>query len=203
MAKALIIKGADFSDVAVDHIVTEPQEYTELAIITSSVWSGESRVEGAICLYIQSSSYAFNIITNGSAVEYTFPDGSIVKYQGNYYTTKSSKYLLPYYGVKSVETSWVSGGYKLVDGELTTVSGSDFKRMSIDVHAGERYVFLLYGAASTTTIIKEVDGVYTSFADTSSIYGLYRNVEIEEDCTLHLSNHVTKCKTPTIAKVKS
>jgi hypothetical protein len=202
MAKALIIKGADFSAVAVDHIITEPQEYTELAFI-GTTWNDASRVEGAIALFVQSGSYEFDKIVNGSAVTYTFPDGSIVKYQGNYYTTKSSKYLLPYYGVKSVETSWVSGGYKLADGEMTEVSGSDFKRMSIDVHAGERYVFLLYGAASTTTIIKEVDGVYTSFADNSTTAGIYRNVEIDEDCTLHLSNYVTKCKTPTIAKVKS
>lgn len=202
MAKALIIKGADFSDVAVDHIVTEPQEYTDLAYI-GQTWSGDSRVEGAICLYIQSGTYEFNKIINGSAVEYTFPDGSIVKYQGNYYTTKSSKYLLPYYGVKSVKTSWVSGGYKLADGEMTEVSSSNFKRTSIEVHAGERYVFLMYGAASTTTIIKEVDGVYTSFADNTSTAGLYRNVEIEEDCILYLSNYSKKCVIPTVAKVKS
>lgn len=201
MAKALIIKGADFSDVAVDHIITEPQEYTELAYI-GQTWSGESKVEGAVALLIQSSSYGFYTVSNGSTVAYTFPDNSIVKYQGNYYTTKSSKYLLPYYGVKSVGTSWVSGGYKLEDGEMAEVSSSNLKRMSIDVHAGERYVFLLYGAASTTTIIKEVDGVYTSFADNTSVAGLYRNVEIEEDCTLHLSNYVAKCVTPTVAIVK-
>lgn len=201
MAKALIIKGADFSDVAVDHIITEPQEYTELAYI-GQTWSGDSRVEGAIALLIQSSSYKFVTITSGSSADYTFPDNSIVKYQGNYFTTKSNCYLIPYYGVKSVETSWVSGGYKLADGEMTEVSSSNFKRMSIEVHAGERYVFLLYGAASTTTIIKEVDGVYTSFADNGSTAGIYLNVEIEEDCTLHLSNYVAKCVTPTVAIIK-
>ncbi len=201
MAKALIIKGADFSDVAVDHIITEPQEYTELAYI-GQTWIGESKVEGAVALLTQSGLYGFYTVSNNSTVAYTFPDNSIVKYQGNYYTTKSSKYLLPYYGVKSTGTYWVSGGYILEDGEMAEVKSSNFKRMSIDVHAGERYVFLLYGATSTTTIIKEVDGIYTSFADNSSVTGLYLNVEIEEDCTLHLSNYVTKCVTPTVAIVK-
>ena len=201
MAKALIIKGADFSAVAVDHIITEPQEYTELAFI-GTVWNDASRVEGAIALFVQSGSYEFNKIVNGSAVAYTFPDGSIVKYQGYYYTTNSSKYLIPYYGVKSVEVAWETGGYKLVNGAISSVSDSDFKRTIINAHAGERYVFLMYGASSITSIIKEVDGVYTSFADNSTTAGLYRNVEIDEDCTLYLSNYSKKCVITTVAIVR-
>lgn len=183
-------------------VIPEPVRYTELATITSSVWTGETVTEGATALLIQSGNYKFVKCVNNSITDYTFADGSIIKYQGYYYTTESNKYLIPYYGVDSVNVEWVSGGYKLVDGELTTITDKDFKRTSIEVHVGERYVFLMYGGASTTEIIKEVDGVYTSFADKSSVAGLYLNVEIDEDCTLYLSNYSKKCVIPTVAIVR-
>lgn len=201
MAKALIIKGADFSAVAVDHIVTEPQEYNELAYVGNN-WTGESRVEGAYGLYWTSQYQEIDVITNGQAVNANLENGTIVKYRGVYFTTQSNKYLIPYYGIKSVETIWSSGGYKVTEGDLTSVSDSDFRRCSFEAHAGETYHFLLYGAVGLNEVIKGVGDVYTSLADIGGGWGQYIKLTIEEDCTLYVSHYNLggKFATPLVGK---
>lgn len=204
MAKALIIKGADFSAVAVDHIVTEPKEYIELAYIGSS-WSDESRVEGAIALLIQySNNKGFVTISSGAVSDYTFEDNSIVKYKGMYYKTLSNKYLVPYYGLTSVNVEWSTKGYKLSSGTMSEVNDADFRRCQIEAKAGEVYYFILFGAGGITEVIKEANGEYTSVFDIVTTAGEYKKVTIEDDCTLYVSYYPESGKytTPLVAKQK-
>ena len=78
-------------------INSTPAGIIELAFIGNS-WTDSSRVERAIALEIQSSSKGFYTIQNGSAVAYSLPDNTVVKYDGIYYKTLSNRYLIPYQG---------------------------------------------------------------------------------------------------------
>ena len=190
MAKALIIKGADFSAVAVDHIVTEPQEgeYIDVAYIGYS-FQGEARVPGAIYLFIQNTNKKWSTINESNqAVDYAMPDTSIVKYMGNYYKT-SGIYLAPYYGVKSVGVQWADKGYKLTEGELSLTTEASFKHCDINAKEGETYYILIFDAAAITAVVKDVDGTYTQIADNSGTNGLWAKVEVNEDCILRVSHN--------------
>ena len=169
-------------------INSTPAGIIELAFIGNS-WTDSSRVERAIALEIQSSSKGFYTIQNGSAVAYSLPDNTIVKYDGIYYKTLSNRYLIPQQGAQDLGVTWETNGYVLSSGVMSTVTDSDFKHCSISAHAGETYYFVLFGAGSITEIIKEVNGVYTSEYNTSTTYGFYKKLAITEDCTLYLSHY--------------
>ena len=169
-------------------ITATPDGIIELAFIGNS-WTGSSRVENAIALEIQASTKGFYVIQNGSAVPYPLADGTVVKYDGVYYTTLSNIYLVPYSGLQDLEVTWENNGYVLTNGVMSVVSDTDFRHCVINAHAGETYYFILFGAAGTTEIIKEVNGVYTSVADIGTTAGIYKKLVIDEDCTLYVSHY--------------
>lgn len=174
-------------------ITATPDGIIELAFIGNS-WTGSSRVENAIALEIQSSSKGFYVIQNGSTVSYPLADGTVVKYDGVYYTTLSNIYLVPYSGLQDLEVTWENNGYVLTNGVMSVASDTYFKHCVINAHAGETYYFILFGAAGTTEIIKEVNGVYTSVADIGTTAGIYKKLVIDEDCTLYVSHYLQSNK---------
>lgn len=191
MGKVLIIKGADFSEVAVAHEVVEPTVFypvnNNIGIAGSSSYQdGDYWFRCQHGLSEQSATLVGNnqgLYTKqgGTAGRPSnLTAGDFVKIKGAYYTIKATdsyfgRLISPYYGVKSVDVTFTSGlAYKFIDSSTapSDVSNSAVQRCQVNLSAGGKYVIFGFGSSSnlyTVAIIKKANNTYVNLGDGAEI----------------------------------
>lgn len=180
MGKVLIIKGADFSEVAVAHEIVEPTEYINVGDnYGTNGYSSYS--EGAFYFRCQNGIDHQSSAIDSSAkcglferedntgVRPTLEGGEIVKIGNLYYTIGSEGYkITPYYGISSVPIELQSGAYKFVDSSTapTVVTNTALKSSSVNLTGGKSYVLYGSGGSSfTLAIVKKANNTYVNLGD--------------------------------------
>lgn len=187
MGKVLIIKGADFSNVAVAHEVIEPTVFYPVndnigTAGLSSYQNGDYYFRCQHGLSNQNSgltgaNQGIFLKNNNEAVRPSnLTAGDFVKIKGAYYTIADvasyfGRIISPYYGVKSVGLNFTDGSaYKFVDSSTapTNLENSSVRKCQTNLIAGKKYVIFGFGSSSnlyTVAIIKKSNNTYVNLGD--------------------------------------
>lgn len=201
MGKILIIKGADFSAVAVGKEIVEPTEF--ITIVGFGPGGYTSYEEGDVyyrCqagkdneqanLDIGNQGFYKRIESTSSKIEYD--DGTIVKMDNLYYTVENSKIINPYYGLKKVAIEIEEGkGYSFIDtsSEPSIVTDSRAKSAIVSLIKGKTYKIYTYGSSTRliTNAIVNQGGEWVNLGGNNAInYITYTPQEDNE--VLYISN---------------
>lgn len=190
MGKVLIIKGADFSEVAVAHEIVAPTVYYPVndhigSAGKDSYQEGDYYFRCQHGLSDQDSRVAGGgaglfIKQNGESLRPSnLMAGDFVKIGGAYYTIEESANLgnqiAPYFGVKAVNLIFTNGtSYKYVDSSTipNDYTSTLLKSCQISLVAGKTYVIFGFGSGNnyyTVAIVKKSNNSYVNLGDGQDI----------------------------------
>ena len=202
MGKSLIIKGADFSAVAVDVVTVEPTEYE---VLLGAGSASSFSTEG---YYISNNRYGklYHREADGSAVEAELPAGTLLKYQGCYFVFNGNDVhprISPHtYNLAKVNNFNTSGAYKVESGAaVLDASVTSASCMAVQLAAGETLVYNTCGGNTYPGLIVESGGTATA-VDTRNtkydimLYTATANVTAYISCstTTYVNNGAFVCK---------
>ncbi len=203
MGKSLIIKGADFSAVAVDVVTVEPTEYE---VLLGAGSASSFSTEG---YYLSNNNYGmlYHREADGSAVKAELPAGTLLKYQGCYFIFNGNDVypkISPHsYNLIKVNDFNISGAYKVNEGTVSLDSGvSGTSCMKIQLVAGETLVYNTCGGNTYPGLIIEQGNGTATEVDTRKtkydimLYTAAANVTAYISCstTTYVNNGAFVCK---------
>ena len=201
MGKSLIIKGADFSAVAVDVVVTEPTEYEVLLGAGAAGDFGEG-------YYISQNKNGriYKKNGDGSYEPAELPAGTLLKYQGCYFVFNGNETwprISPHsYNLTKVNNFATRGAYKVESGAaVLDASVTSASCMAVQLAAGETLVYNTCGGNTYPGLIVESGGTATA-VDTRNtkydimLYTATANVTAYISCstTTYVNNGAFVCK---------
>ncbi len=213
MGKVLIIKGADFSQVAVAHEIVEP---TVFYPVNNNIGSAGMAAYQNGDYYFRcqhglsdqnaaavGSNSGLYLKENGSTSHPSVVVGDFVKIKGAYYKFDASesyfgRLISPYYGVKPINVEFEANAYKFVDASTapTEVSTANCHKGQVALEAGKNYVIFGYGSTAspatyTVAIVKKSNNSYVNLGDGPDINFIEYTAESGDVLYFSSLNNVT------------
>lgn len=201
MGKILIIKGANFSENAVEKIAKEPEEYYELAGFGSSA----NFAEGDYYInsnyrdrFYKKTAEGTTAITEGTAFVKYREKGYYMYFDASIETIK----FLPGYGLEVVDPEVMKGIVtRVTEGAIVLAESGGYNTYKVVIKNGESVTWATAGSSTVAVAVEKSDGSAEILSASSNIGNIVYTNNTGEDVTIFMNNTISLATNVWIAKV--